>query len=157
MQVKTVFGIRPHGWGWPLSPNTLTCSPADGPLGCFQFGVLFSFILVLLICPCLVACAFRREIYKFLEDVRPHIYTMMSYCLPNWLYQFTTSEQNISFFCLVSMMTFCIVRPFSFCCLVVVKEKTGLPWWRSGWESAANAGDTGSSPGLGRFHMPRSN
>ena len=32
----------------------------------------------------------------------------------------------------------------------------GLPWWRSGWESAANAGDTGSGPGLGGSHMPRS-
>ena len=31
-----------------------------------------------------------------------------------------------------------------------------LPWWRSGWESA-NAGDMGSSPGLGRSHMLRSN
>ena len=33
----------------------------------------------------------------------------------------------------------------------------GLPWWHGGWESAANAGDTGSSPGPGRSHMLRSN
>ena len=35
-----------------------------------------------------------------------------------------------------------------------------LKWWRSGAvvESLpANAGDAGSSPGLGRSHMPRSN
>ena len=48
--------------------------------------------------------------------------------------------------------------------------REGLPWWSSGKESAfrgfpvgavvknplANAGDTGSSPGPGRSHMPRS-
>ena len=32
----------------------------------------------------------------------------------------------------------------------------GLPWWRSVENLLANAGDTGSSPGLGRSHMPRS-
>ena len=37
------------------------------------------------------------------------------------------------------------------------KDGRGLPWWRSGWESASNAGDMGSSPGLGGSHMPRSN
>ena len=42
---------------------------------------------------------------------------------------------------------------------VIESKKTndGLPWWRSGWESATNARDTASSPGLGRSHMPRSN
>ena len=29
----------------------------------------------------------------------------------------------------------------------------GFPSWHSGYESA-DAGDTGSTPGLGRFHMP---
>ena len=31
----------------------------------------------------------------------------------------------------------------------------GLPWWYSGQESACHAGDSGSIPGLGRFHMPQ--
>ena len=30
----------------------------------------------------------------------------------------------------------------------------GLPWWLSG---CANAGSTGSTPGLGRGHMPQIN
>ena len=34
------------------------------------------------------------------------------------------------------------------------KKLLGLPEWLSGKESAANAGDTSSVPGLGRFHMP---
>ena len=34
---------------------------------------------------------------------------------------------------------------------------SGLPWWRSGKNPPANAGDTGSIPGLGRSHVPRSN
>ena len=33
-------------------------------------------------------------------------------------------------------------------------DDRGLPWWRSGWESACQCRDTGSSPGLGRSHMP---
>ena len=33
----------------------------------------------------------------------------------------------------------------------------GLPWWHRVENLPANAGDTGSSPGLGRSHMPRSN
>ena len=33
----------------------------------------------------------------------------------------------------------------------------GASLWRSGWDLPANAGHTGSSPGLGRSHMPRSN
>ena len=35
-----------------------------------------------------------------------------------------------------------------------LKNKTELPWW---WDRSppANAGDTGSVPGPGRFHMPR--
>lgn len=37
------------------SLNARTCSPADGPLGCFEFGVLLRFVLVLLFCPCPVA------------------------------------------------------------------------------------------------------
>ena len=33
--------------------------------------------------------------------------------------------------------------------------KLGLPWWRSGWESACQCrAHDGSSPGLGRSHMP---
>ena len=34
------------------------------------------------------------------------------------------------------------------------KETQGLPWWYSSKESPADAGDTGSIPGLRRFHMP---
>ena len=34
---------------------------------------------------------------------------------------------------------------------------SGLPWWCSGKNPPANAGDTGSIPGLGRSHVPRSN
>ena len=30
-------------------------------------------------------------------------------------------------------------------------EALGLPWWLSGKESACDAGDLGSIPGLGRF------
>ena len=35
----------------------------------------------------------------------------------------------------------------------------GLPWWESAWvkNPPANAGDTGSSRGPGRSHMPWSN
>ena len=36
----------------------------------------------------------------------------------------------------------------SFCIL----NSSGLPWWLSGKESACNAGDPGSIPGLGRYH-----
>ena len=36
-------------------------------------------------------------------------------------------------------------------------QLSGLPWWRSVENLPANAGDTGSSPGLGRSHMPWSN
>ena len=36
------------------------------------------------------------------------------------------------------------------------KHMWGFPWCRSGQESSANAKDTGSIPGLGRRHMPRS-
>ena len=32
----------------------------------------------------------------------------------------------------------------------------GLPWWCSGWESACRCRGTGSCPGPGRSHMPRS-
>ena len=31
-----------------------------------------------------------------------------------------------------------------------ILNSSGLPWWLSGKESACNAGDTGSIPGLGR-------
>ena len=34
---------------------------------------------------------------------------------------------------------------------------SGLPWWSSGREFIPNAGDKGSIPGLGRFHMGRCN
>ena len=37
------------------------------------------------------------------------------------------------------------------------KPNWGLPWWSNGWESAANAGDAGSVPSLGRSHRPQSN
>ena len=37
------------------------------------------------------------------------------------------------------------------------KKGTGLPWWLSGYESPANAGDMGSIPDPGRFHVLRSN
>ena len=37
-----------------------------------------------------------------------------------------------------------------------IKFILGLPWWRSGWESACQCRGHGSSPGLGRSHMPRS-
>ena len=30
-----------------------------------------------------------------------------------------------------------------------------IPWWLSGKESPATAGDTGSIPGLRRSHMPQ--
>ena len=33
----------------------------------------------------------------------------------------------------------------------------GLPWWLSGKESPANAGDMGSSPDLGRSLLPMGN
>ena len=33
----------------------------------------------------------------------------------------------------------------------VSKYSVGLPWWLSGKESACQAGDSGSIPGLGRF------
>ena len=39
---------------------------------------------------------------------------------------------------------------------MIKNNRKGLPQWRSGCESACNAGDTGSSPGLGRSHVPRS-
>ena len=32
-----------------------------------------------------------------------------------------------------------------------------LPWWLSGKDQPANAGDMGSIPGPGRFHMLQSN
>ena len=46
-----------------------------------------------------------------------------------------------------------------------IVKSVELPWWRSGGfpggavvkNPPANAGDTGSSPGPGRSHMPRSN
>ena len=34
-------------------------------------------------------------------------------------------------------------------------KELGLPWWLSGKESACNAGDLGSVPGLGRFPLGR--
>ena len=39
---------------------------------------------------------------------------------------------------------------------LIVEETLGLPWWYSGLESDASAGDMGSIPGPGRFHMPQS-
>ena len=33
------------------------------------------------------------------------------------------------------------------------KISMGFPWWSSGWESADNAGDTGSILGPGRSHI----
>ena len=33
----------------------------------------------------------------------------------------------------------------------------GLPWWISGKSLPDNAGDTDSTPDLGRSHVPRSN
>ena len=38
-----------------------------------------------------------------------------------------------------------------------LKLPWGIPWWSSGSEPSANAGDKGSIPGLGRCHMPQSN
>ena len=38
----------------------------------------------------------------------------------------------------------------------VLKTTEGLCWWRSGYPPA-NAGDTGSIPGLGKSYMPQSN
>jgi len=35
--------------------------------------------------------------------------------------------------------------------------KTGFSWWYTGKNPPANAGDLGSIPGLGGFHMPWSN
>ena len=35
--------------------------------------------------------------------------------------------------------------------------KKGFPWWLTGGEFAAKAGDTGSFPDLGRAHMLQSN
>ena len=35
--------------------------------------------------------------------------------------------------------------------MVKVMKKMGLPWWLSSKEFTANAGDTGSVPGSGRF------
>ena len=40
---------------------------------------------------------------------------------------------------------------------VVLKAKEGFPGGAVAENLPANAGDTGSSPGLGRSHMPRSN
>ena len=37
------------------------------------------------------------------------------------------------------------------------RMQRGLPWWLSGNESPANAGDTGSSPDWGRSLLPRGN
>ena len=37
------------------------------------------------------------------------------------------------------------------------KKGTGLPWWLSGYESPASAGDMGSIPDPGRFHVLWSN
>ena len=57
-------------------------------------------------------------------------------------------------------------------CVCFLKRFGGLHWWGKPCQKSnlwgfpggavvenlpANAGDTGSSPGLGRFHMPRSN
>ena len=39
----------------------------------------------------------------------------------------------------------------------VLRNNGGLPWWLGGKESAANAGDIGSTPGPGRSHMLWSN
>ena len=39
----------------------------------------------------------------------------------------------------------------------LVKDVWGFPGGTGVENPPANAGDTGSSPGLGRFHMPRSN
>ena len=50
---------------------------------------------------------------------------------------------------------------FFFSCLCfwchILKSVVGLPWWHSGWESACQCRDTGSSPGLGGSHMLQSN
>ena len=41
--------------------------------------------------------------------------------------------------------------------LFILKKEGGLPWWlRMVKNPPANAEDTGSSPGPGRSHMPRS-
>ena len=37
-----------------------------------------------------------------------------------------------------------------------LKKQQELPWWHSGKNQPANAGDTGSSPGPGGSHMPQS-
>ena len=37
------------------------------------------------------------------------------------------------------------------------RMQLGLPWWLSGKESPANAGDMGSSPDLGKSVLPRGN
>ena len=34
--------------------------------------------------------------------------------------------------------------------MATMKKREGLPWWVSGKESACNAGDPGSIPGLGK-------
>ena len=38
---------------------------------------------------------------------------------------------------------------------MIIILQCGLPWWLSGKESAANAGDTGLIPGLGRILWER--
>ena len=42
-------------------------------------------------------------------------------------------------------------------CTASKSVSTERPWWLSGKESAANAGDIGLIPGLGRSHVPWSN
>ena len=41
--------------------------------------------------------------------------------------------------------------------MTIIKKSTGFPGGAVVKNLPANAGDTGSSPGLGRSHMPRSN
>ena len=57
---------------------------------------------------------------------------------------------------IVMSVTFTIVSPMPPKKKSFKKYVLGLPWWRSVENLPANAGDTGSSPGLGRSHMPRS-
>ena len=48
-------------------------------------------------------------------------------------------------------------REYQFSALLILIIEEGFPGGKVVKNPPANAGDTGSSPGLGRSHMPRSN
>ena len=97
------------------------------------------------ICPyCLPSCAGKKKSpFPHLEIVLPH---MLQVLLPISGIPALCSRADRR---MSSLMKPLMLPAFSICTWLVPPPH-GLPWWLRGKESACNAGDTGSIPGLGR-------